>query len=158
MAPGGFRERLGGLLRGSSATERVQDRPWDPPGPPKQTLEARPRPQERPNGANRASGPPPRGGQKCSKMQQGILRPSLLGPRGAPRAAGEASGSNFAMISDLPSLCFSNVRAFLSGVRKEQKQRRHSQRESELTQQDGQGGSFRRGFPLTSPWGAAGRR
>ena len=83
IAPGGFRERLGGLLRGSSAPERVQDRPWDPPGPPKQTLEARPRPQERPNGASRASGPPPGAAKNAPKCNRRFWSHASWGP-GAP--------------------------------------------------------------------------
>ena len=99
--------------------------PLGPSGPPKTNFGSAPSAPRAPQRGQQGLRTPPRGGQKCSKMQQAFLRPRLLGPRGAPRAAGEASGSNLTMISSLPGLCFSNVRAFVSGVRKEQNRRRH---------------------------------
>ena len=71
--------------------DRLRDRLGDLKKHPRERQKATRERPKRPQGLPRGPPDPPRGGPKWLKMQQRDLEPTLLGPRGAPRAAQEAS-------------------------------------------------------------------
>ena len=110
--PKSSKQRLQTVSFSSSLLGRSRKRPGDAKKHPRGDPKTRQEDPKAGQGSPRGLPAPPRGDPTLLRMQQPDLEESLLGPRGAPRAAQEASGGHFGVIFALPGPGFATFRAF----------------------------------------------